>query len=37
MLYLARYTTDRFGQMTIIGVMAMMLFHIFENIGMNAG
>lgn len=37
MLYLARYTTDRFGQMVIIGVMAMMLFHIFENIGMNAG
>lgn len=37
MLYLARYTADRFGQMVIIGVMAMMLFHIFENIGMNAG
>ncbi len=37
MLYLARYTTDRFGQMVIIGVMAMMLFHIFENIGMTTG
>jgi rod shape determining protein RodA len=37
MLYLAHYTTDRFGQMVIIGVMAMMLFHIFENVGMNAG
>ncbi len=37
MLYLARFTTDRFGQMVIIGVMAMMLFHIFENIGMNTG
>lgn len=37
MLYLARYTADRFGQMVIIGVMSMMLFHIFENIGMNAG
>lgn len=37
MLYLARYTTDRFGQMIIIGVMSMMLFHIFENIGMNVG
>jgi len=36
-LYLARYTVDRFGQLTIIGVMAMMLFHVFENIGMNAG
>ena len=37
MLYQARYTTDRFGQSVIIGVMAMMLFHIWENIGMNAG
>jgi len=37
MLYLARYTTDRFGQMTIIGVMAMMLFHVFENVGMATG
>jgi len=37
MLYLARYTLDRFGQMTIIGVMAMLLFHVFENIGMTTG
>lgn len=37
MLYLARYTMDRFGQMVIIGVMAMMLFHVFENIGMTTG
>lgn len=37
MLHLARYTLDRFGQMVIIGVMAMMLFHIFENIGMTTG
>ncbi len=37
LLYLARYTADRFGQMIIIGVMSMMLFHIFENIGMNTG
>lgn len=37
MLYLARYTIDRFGQMVIIGVMAMMLFHVFENIGMTTG
>jgi rod shape determining protein RodA len=36
-MYLARYTTDRFGQMVIIGVMAMMLFHVFENVGMNTG
>ena len=37
MLHLARYTLDRFGQMVIIGVMAMMLFHILENIGMTTG
>lgn len=37
MLYLARYTVDRFGQMVIIGVMAMMLFHVLENIGMTTG
>ena len=37
MLYLARYTMDRFGQMIIIGVMAMMLFHVFENVGMTTG
>ena len=37
MLYLARYTVDRFGQMIIIGVMAMLLFHVFENVGMATG
>jgi len=37
MLYLARYTPDRFGQMIIIGVMAMLLFHVFENVGMATG
>lgn len=37
MLYLAHFTVDRFGQMVIIGVMAMMLFHVFENIGMTTG
>ena len=37
MLHLARYTLDRFGQMVIIGVMAMMLFHVFENVGMTTG
>lgn len=37
MLYLARYTLDRFGQMVIIGVMAMLLFHVFENVGMASG
>ena len=37
MLHLARYTLDRFGQMVIIGVLAMMLFHVFENVGMTTG
>lgn len=37
MLYLARFTIDRFGQMVIIGVMSMMLFHVFENIAMTTG
>ena len=37
MLYLARYTLDRFGQMIIIGVMSMLLFHVFENVGMTVG
>ena len=37
MLYLARYTYDRFGQMIIIGVMSMLMFHVFENIGMATG
>lgn len=37
MLYLARYTIDRFGQMVIIGVMAMLIFHVFENVGMTTG
>ena len=37
MLYLARYTYDRYGMLIIIGVMAMLLFHVFENIGMTLG
>ena len=37
MLYLARFTKDKFGQMVIIGVMAMMLFHVFENVAMTIG
>lgn len=37
MLYLARFTRDRFGQMVIIGVMSMMLFHVFENVAMTTG
>lgn len=37
MLYLAYYTRDNYGMLVIIGVMAMLLFHVFENIGMNIG
>lgn len=37
MLYLSRYTRDKFGMLVIIGVMAMLLFHVFENIGMTLG
>ncbi len=37
MLYLARYTYDKFGRMIIIGVMAMMFIHIFQNIAMTIG
>ncbi|MGN0778990.1 MAG: FtsW/RodA/SpoVE family cell cycle protein [Aristaeellaceae bacterium] len=37
MLYLARYTRDKFGMLVIIGVMGMLLFHVFENIGMTLG
>lgn len=37
MIYLARYTRDKFGMLVIIGVMGMLLFHVFENIGMTLG
>ena len=37
MLYLSRYTPNRFGQMVIIGVMSMLLFHVVENVGMTTG
>ena len=37
MLFLAFHTPDRFGRLIIIGVMSMLMFHVFENIGMNIG
>ncbi len=37
MLYLARFTRDKFGMLVIIGVMAMLLFHVFENVAMTIG
>ena len=35
--FLSMRAKDRFGSYLIIGVMAMFLFHIVENIGMNMG
>ena len=37
MLLLAYHTKDRFGQLIIVGVMSMLLFHVYENIGMCIG
>ncbi len=37
LLYLAWYTQDKYGKLIIIGVMGMLLFHVFENIGMTIG
>jgi len=37
MLVMSRRTFDRFGSYIIVGVLAMMSFHIFENIGMALG
>ena len=37
MLYLARFTNDKFGQLVIIGVMAMFFFHLFQNVAMCLG
>ena len=37
MLYLSRFTYDKFGRQVIIGVMALMFFHVFQNIAMTIG
>lgn len=37
MLYLARFTYDKYGMLVIVGVMGMLLFHVFENVGMTLG
>ena len=37
MLLLAFHTNDKFGQLIIVGVMAMLVFHVYENIGMCIG
>jgi rod shape determining protein RodA len=37
LVYLSRYTPDKFGQLIIIGVASILLFHVMENVGMNIG
>lgn len=37
MLFLARFTQDKFGQLIIIGVMSMFFFHVFQNVAMTLG
>ena len=37
MLYLSRFTADKFGRLVIIGVMSMMFLHVFQNIAMTLG
>lgn len=37
MAYLAFFTQERFGQMIIVGVLGMMLFHVFQNVAMTIG
>ncbi len=37
MVHIASTTEDRYGRLIIAGVISMLLFHMFENIGMNIG
>lgn len=37
MLYLARFTQDKFGRMVIIGVLGLFFVHVFQNIAMTTG
>jgi len=36
-LFLAQKAKDKFGSLMVIGVLSMIMFHIFENIGMTMG
>ena len=36
-LYLARFTQDKFGRMVVIGVLGMFFVHVFQNIAMTVG
>ena len=37
MIYLARFTEDKFCRLVIIGVVSMLLFHVFQNVAMSMG
>ena len=37
LLYLSRFTYDQFGRQIIIGIMAMIFIHVFQNIAMTIG
>jgi rod shape determining protein RodA len=37
MVYLSRHTEDKYGRLIIIGVMAMIFFHVFQNLAMTVG
>ena len=37
MTWIARFTRDKFSQLVIIGVVSMLLFHVFQNVAMCMG
>ena len=37
MIFLARFTEDKFCRLVIIGVVSMLLFHVFQNVAMSMG
>ncbi len=37
MIFLARFTQDKFCRLVIVGVVSMLLFHVFQNVAMSMG
>ena len=37
MIFLARFTRDKFCQLVIVGVVSTLLFHVFQNVAMSMG
>ncbi len=37
MIFLARFTEDKFCRLVIVGVVSMLLFHVFQNVAMSMG